>query len=159
MLLTNHWHLRNGSDVHVHAIDCARVSVYCSSHYLETTYVSECDEGSYGVNCAETCGHCSGLCDRVDGDCEGGCQQWYGLSRCKTEIGKYSDCVRFVNREIVKMSTLSFQAPKYHRNVYIHYSCLQLAAHNARQRLSSNSHIICVPRFKTHNTFDICMFL
>ena len=52
--------------------------------------VSDCNEGSYGVNCAETCGHCSGLCDGVDGGCAGGCEQWYGLSQCKEEIGKFA---------------------------------------------------------------------
>ncbi|KAI0218038.1 hypothetical protein LSAT2_030224 [Lamellibrachia satsuma] len=50
----------------------------------------DCSAGSYGVNCAERCSqHCaagSASCDRVTGACSRGCQQWYGLNTCKSEI-------------------------------------------------------------------------
>ena len=60
--------------------------------------VADCDDGSYGVNCAETCGHCAGseTCHKETGACSGGCQQWYvtldtdGHNTCKGHIGNYT---------------------------------------------------------------------
>ncbi|KAI0209895.1 hypothetical protein LSAT2_005329, partial [Lamellibrachia satsuma] len=53
-----------------------------------------CDAGSYGINCAESCGHCAGSdpCNKQTGSCSGGCQQWYvsldtdGPNTCKAHI-------------------------------------------------------------------------
>ena len=53
----------------------------------------DCDNGTYGVNCNETCGHCLGqsTCIVSNGSCLGGCERWWGDPVCKTHIG--TQCV------------------------------------------------------------------
>ncbi|KAI0221423.1 hypothetical protein LSAT2_027240 [Lamellibrachia satsuma] len=74
----------------------------------------DCDAGTYGINCAESCGHCaagSASCDRVTGACSGGCQQWYGPNTCKAEIKKvdYSSTPKNVS---VSSSSVSVSWPQ-----------------------------------------------
>ena len=44
----------------------------------------ECDDGTYGMECAETCGKCVGNepCDPVNGTCPKGCGPGYKGSIC-----------------------------------------------------------------------------
>lgn len=46
---------------------------------------TECPAGLYGHDCQESCStHCiaSGTCDRVTGQCDGGCQAGWKESKC-----------------------------------------------------------------------------
>lgn len=50
--------------------------------YIET----ECDNGTYGYNCANNCSfHClhDYMCDKQTGHCHGGCDPGYTNSGCK----------------------------------------------------------------------------
>lgn len=45
----------------------------------------QCSSGTYGYNCAESCGHCLGTsaCDPVDGRCANGCEPgWQTTDKC-----------------------------------------------------------------------------
>ena len=46
--------------------------------------VIECDVGTYGQNCKNTCGFCSGpdLCHFANGTCRNGCESGYHGQRC-----------------------------------------------------------------------------
>lgn len=46
----------------------------------------ECDVGSYGYDCNETCGHCRDVsqCSNINGTCLTGCDAGYQGDTCKT---------------------------------------------------------------------------
>ena len=47
--------------------------------------LTECDTGLYGANCEEFCSpNCitPGICDKVTGQCEGGCQAGWKNAQC-----------------------------------------------------------------------------
>lgn len=48
--------------------------------------IEECDRGSYGVECNETCGHCCDVsqCSNVNGTCLTGCDAGFEGDLCKT---------------------------------------------------------------------------
>lgn len=52
---------------------------YVFWHYLE------CDAGTYGERCNETCGNCldNAICNHVDGNCSTGCAAGYQGILCK----------------------------------------------------------------------------
>ena len=59
---------------------------------IDSIYVPDCQAGTYGINCADSCSQYCRLpdqCDRVTGSCSGDCHQWYGLDTCMAEISKY----------------------------------------------------------------------
>ncbi len=50
---------------------------------------SDCLDGTYGVNCTDTCGRCQDVyCNKANGLCPQGCQLWWAGGRCNMEIGK-----------------------------------------------------------------------
>lgn len=51
----------------------------------------ECDNGSYGLNCSETCGNClkDTICHHVNGTCLEGCAAGYKTQTCKTGKTKF----------------------------------------------------------------------
>ena len=52
-------------------------------------HLTECTVGLFGDNCAEFCSpNCkkSGLCDKVTGQCEGGCQAGWTQSKCDASM-------------------------------------------------------------------------
>lgn len=53
---------------------------------LYVMLVLECDKGSYGLECKETCGHCRDVnqCSNVDGTCITGCAAGFEGNLCKT---------------------------------------------------------------------------
>lgn len=59
-------------------------------------FAIECSAGSYGVNCASTCGQCLNekVCNHETGSCDQGCQPGYKGPTCKTGI----QCERFLNK-------------------------------------------------------------
>ena len=46
----------------------------------------QCSSGTYGYNCAESCGHCFGrsACDPVYGRCSNGCDPGWQPPNCNT---------------------------------------------------------------------------
>ena len=48
--------------------------------------VLECDDGDYGINCNETCGHCSeaSQCHHITGVCSDTCKPGYQGIMCDT---------------------------------------------------------------------------
>lgn len=46
----------------------------------------ECDRGSYGIECNETCGHCRDVkqCSNANGSCLTGCDAGFKGDLCKT---------------------------------------------------------------------------
>lgn len=46
----------------------------------------ECDRGSYGIECNETCGHCRDVnqCSNGNGSCLTGCDAGFKGDLCKT---------------------------------------------------------------------------
>lgn len=55
----------------------------------------ECDRGSYGANCNETCGHCryENPCFNVNGTCVNGCDAGYTGHLCKTREYTCTNCI------------------------------------------------------------------
>ena len=50
-------------------------------------FPEQCSYGTYGYNCAESCGHCFGgsACNPVDGRCSYGCDPgWQPTTYCDT---------------------------------------------------------------------------
>lgn len=72
-------------------------NVLVSSMYLTnktTVYFVlflECDKGSYGLECNETCGHCRDVnqCSNIDGTCKTGCAAGFEGGSCKTRENKH----------------------------------------------------------------------
>lgn len=59
--------------------------------------LTKCPGGFYGHDCQENCStHCivSGRCDRVTGQCEGGCQAGWTQSKCdaSTDMPLFAKC-------------------------------------------------------------------
>ena len=57
-------------------------------HLIQDLDFTACSSGTYGQDCAETCGNCDGgaPCDAVDGSCATGCAPgWTGgtCSNCE----------------------------------------------------------------------------
>lgn len=53
----------------------------CVHNYINLSYILECQLGYYGINCNRCSTNCnvSGSCDRLSGQCHGGCQRgWRG---------------------------------------------------------------------------------
>ena len=54
-----------------------------------TQHLTECDVGFFGANCKELCSlNCKtpGSCDKVKGQCEGGCQAGWTQRKCETSM-------------------------------------------------------------------------
>lgn len=53
--------------------------------------IAECDRGSYGIECKETCGHCHDVsqCSNINGTCLTGCDAGFKGDLCKTR--KYAN--------------------------------------------------------------------
>lgn len=52
--------------------------------------IPACDDGFYGVNCVEQCGHCSDIrCDAVTGLCSGSCSPGWLGEDCKRGNSTY----------------------------------------------------------------------
>ena len=49
-----------------------------------TLYISGCDDGKYGENCANSCGNCAGsdVCAKTDGVCPGTCAPGFKGLQC-----------------------------------------------------------------------------
>ena len=49
-------------------------------------YMSECNNGSYGLSCNQTCGYCmqSSECHHITGECSDYCQAGYQGTMCDT---------------------------------------------------------------------------
>ena len=66
------------SDIDIDVImNCTnRPDIYLSVLFF---IVQECDKGSYGIGCNETCGHCRDFnqCSKVNGSCLTGCDAGY----------------------------------------------------------------------------------
>ena len=57
----------------------------CAINFDVFIMFTECPAGLYGHDCQESCStHCiaSGTCDRVTGQCDGGCQAGWKESKC-----------------------------------------------------------------------------
>ena len=70
---------------------------------------TDCETGSYGKNCEETCGYCKDRrpCDIVNGNCTNGCEAWYTSNICKTFIRKWNTNIFFfVADDTCKRSTV-----------------------------------------------------
>ena len=54
----------------------------CFFFYL----LKACENGTYGLECMEMCGHCSNssVCNNVNGTCLDGCDPGYTEHLCKT---------------------------------------------------------------------------
>ena len=48
-------------------------------------FVTECDDGTYGLNCAQKCGVCRNFvpCNKTDGICQGGCEDGFNGDQCQ----------------------------------------------------------------------------
>ena len=51
--------------------------------------MSECPDGSFGLDCARTCGNCkdNGICNKQDGVCPAGCTPGYYKGKCVLACG------------------------------------------------------------------------
>ena len=83
------------ADLDTGAVEVLSIVSYCLQNYHSCTLHSECilfsisvecDRGSYGANCASSCGTgCTdGDCDSQTGHCE--CQGWWTSDKCDTEV-------------------------------------------------------------------------
>ena len=77
--------------------NCLQYAVICRHMLCHDTassiwFSADCDDGNYGINCNESCGHCKkqSKCSITDGNCPSGCEPWYILDDCKTYIGMYT---------------------------------------------------------------------
>ena len=63
------------------SLKCA-VEIYL----LENSYILDCDDGDYGMNCSETCANCSEAseCHHITGECSGTCKPGYQGIMCDT---------------------------------------------------------------------------
>lgn len=66
-------------------------TMHCTNNITITIFiylvtVEECDKGSYGIECTETCGHCHDVkqCSNVNGYCLTGCDDGYEGDFCKS---------------------------------------------------------------------------
>lgn len=61
--------------------------------------IPECDKGSYGTACNETCGHCRTVsqCSNVNGKCLTGCEAGLKGDLCKTVMENISGTGRGKN--------------------------------------------------------------
>ena len=61
-------------------------------------HFSECDDGDYGINCNETCGHCSeaSQCHHITGVCSDTCKPGYQGIMCDTGITVFLLCLKVV---------------------------------------------------------------
>ncbi|KAI0222457.1 hypothetical protein LSAT2_026310 [Lamellibrachia satsuma] len=60
----------------------------CAPGKQQPDCVRDCDDGNYGINCNESCGHCKkqSKCSITNGNCPSGCEPWYISDACKTYI-------------------------------------------------------------------------
>ncbi|KAI0233427.1 hypothetical protein LSAT2_016312 [Lamellibrachia satsuma] len=61
----------------------------CAPGKQQPDCVRDCDDGNYGINCNESCGHCKeqSKCSITNENCPSGCEPWYILDTCKNYIG------------------------------------------------------------------------
>lgn len=54
--------------------------------YIPICLPPACDQGSFGDDCRETCGHCRDIdqCSNINGTCLTGCVAGYQAGLCKT---------------------------------------------------------------------------
>lgn len=58
--------------------------------------IEECNDGTYGKNCNNTCGHCDPPCDKITGKCPLGCNRaMKGSSATKVRHKVY--CIIFLS--------------------------------------------------------------
>lgn len=62
------------------------IMIYYCCCFLLVFVLVECDIGSYGVDCRESCGHCRDIhqCSNINGTCLTGCNAGYQGVLCKT---------------------------------------------------------------------------
>ena len=64
-----------------------KIIIYCLSKSKEYVFLHnlECDPGTFGEHCNESCGHClnNASCNHVDGMCLTGCAAGYQRNLCK----------------------------------------------------------------------------
>lgn len=83
--------------VHISFSKATYVFIICYILCHKIQYFTiECSAGSYGVNCASTCGQCLNekVCNHETGSCDEGCQTGYKGPTCKTGI----QCERFLSK-------------------------------------------------------------
>lgn len=64
--------------------------------------IEECNDGTYGKNCNNTCGHCDPPCDKITGKCPHGCKPGYEgvfCNKSKTQSILYYFFINSVARE------------------------------------------------------------
>lgn len=84
------------------------VHVYKKNIQLLCLIIVECDRGSYGIGCNETCGQCRDVsqCSNVNGSCLTGCGAGFIGDLC--EISKYAN----IKTHVVIVLQLFFQRPQ-----------------------------------------------
>ncbi|KAI0240259.1 hypothetical protein LSAT2_009049 [Lamellibrachia satsuma] len=70
----------------------------CAPGKQQPDCVNDCDDGSYGINCNDSCGHCKdqSKCSVTMGSCPNGCETWYISDVCNTYIAipGFQPCVK-----------------------------------------------------------------
>lgn len=70
--------------------------------------IEECNDGTYGKNCNNTCGHCDPPCDKITGKCPHGCKPGYEgvfCNKSKTQSILYYFFYQFSSWRIKKRHT------------------------------------------------------
>lgn len=59
---------------------------YAVVKHVINLFLIACDEGLYGLNCSEKCGHCRDIkqCSHLDGMCTTGCDAGFQGTLCET---------------------------------------------------------------------------
>ena len=97
--LSSLWILSVPDECHSRNTSCALnlISTFLSITHVSTNHVndyiffSECPSQTFGQNCSQTCGQCSGgsTCDHVTGSCENGCADGYVGMYCNISKLEY----------------------------------------------------------------------
>ena len=95
---------------------------------------TDCPDGTYGLNCTDTCGQCrdSVPCNKTDGFCPSGCQLWWTGDRCQAQIGKWEKYA------ILERSLLYLQGKRKQKKLEDLHSCVQLKQYLCNSSIKSS---------------------
>lgn len=87
--------------------------------------IEECNDGTYGKNCNNTCGHCDPPCDKITGKCPHGCKPGYEgvfCNKSKTQSILYYFFYQFSSQRIKKRHTYYIKILRMNKKMYSLFS-------------------------------------